>query len=50
MLIDHVAGGGAERFVVDLAGALVERGAEVTVCVSRAGADADALACSPGGA
>jgi glycosyltransferase involved in cell wall biosynthesis len=44
MLIDHLAGGGAERFVVDLAGALAERGADVTVCVSRAGADADALA------
>lgn len=44
MLIDHVAGGGAERFVVDLAGALVERDAQVTVCISRADPDPDALA------
>lgn len=36
ILIDHIAGGGAERFVVDLAEGLADRGACTTLCVSRA--------------
>jgi glycosyltransferase involved in cell wall biosynthesis len=36
ILIDHIAGGGAERFVVDLAQGLAARGACTTLCVSRA--------------
>jgi glycosyltransferase involved in cell wall biosynthesis len=36
ILIDHIAGGGAERFVVELAGGLAARGACTTLCVSRA--------------
>jgi glycosyltransferase involved in cell wall biosynthesis len=44
MLIDHIAGGGAERFVADLAGALARRGASVTLCVSRAEPSDDVLA------
>jgi glycosyltransferase involved in cell wall biosynthesis len=44
LLIDHVAGGGAERFVVDLAGSLVSRNLHVTVCVSRGEADPTAVA------
>jgi glycosyltransferase involved in cell wall biosynthesis len=36
VLIDHISGGGAERFVVDLAGALAQRGARITLCGSRA--------------
>lgn len=43
MLIDHIAGGGAERFVVDLAGALARRDARVTLCVSRAQPQSEAL-------
>jgi len=44
MLIDHIAGGGAERFVADLAGALARRDARVTLCVSRAQPHDEALA------
>jgi glycosyltransferase involved in cell wall biosynthesis len=44
MLIDSIVGGGAERFVGDLAGALVERGASVTVCISRGDPPAATLA------
>lgn len=44
MLIDQIEGGGAERFVVDLAGALAARGARVTLCVSRAHPHGETLA------
>jgi glycosyltransferase involved in cell wall biosynthesis len=43
MLIDRIAGGGAERFAVDLATGLAERGAALMVCVSRADPDPNGL-------
>jgi glycosyltransferase involved in cell wall biosynthesis len=39
MLIDRIAGGGAERFVVELAAGLAARGVDVTLCVSRSDPD-----------
>jgi glycosyltransferase involved in cell wall biosynthesis len=44
MLIDRIAGGGAERFSVDLATALAHRGAALTLCVSRDDPDGKARA------
>jgi glycosyltransferase involved in cell wall biosynthesis len=44
VLINQIAGGGAERFVVELASGLATRGAEVTLCASRSDPDPAASA------